>query len=471
MSPPPEVFAVAPRGATPSVITDVTVWSGGRWLPHRDVHLAAGAVTALVGHDPAADSAGTRGRPDRPARLDGRGGHLLPGFVNTHTHLQQSVMRGIGEGRPLLEWLLTVADEMAALTPERAYLAALAGAVDGLRSGVTTLVEHGWPHPCPQVHEAVRRALVDSGVRAVLGRGVADRPDPTRRWGFDPRLMAPLEETLEETRARVEAARRGPADRITPGLAVPNPRSLTRAGLEAVAGFAADGDLPVSIHLLETGTDDEMCRAHTGLGAVELLDRAGFWTPRTLAVHCVELDPAGRALLAERGCAVSYNPVSNMRLGSGVAPVPELLELGVPVGLGVDGAASNDTQDMIETLRAGSYLQRAYRRQPDVLDAPAMLRMATTGANRVLGLPERVGGVAVGDPADLTLLRFDRDLGCLPVRDPGATLLTTGSRQVVDTVLVAGEVVLADGHSTRVDEAALVEVLRGLLEPSPAVAR
>jgi 5-methylthioadenosine/S-adenosylhomocysteine deaminase len=442
--------------SAPSVVTDITVWSGGHWLPHRDVHLAGGFVTGLAEHNPG----GSGARPDR--MLDGRGGHLLPGFVNTHTHLQQSVMRGIGEGRPLLEWLRAVGGEMVSLTPERAYLAALAGALDGLRSGTTTLVEHGWPHPSPQVHEAVLRALHDTGMRAVLGRGVADRPDVTRRWGFDPRLMEPLEETL----AQVDDLWRSAAGLVTVALAVPNPRSLTPAGLEVVAGFAADRDLTVSIHLLETTTDEQMCRAHTGRGAVELLDEAGFLSPRVLAVHCVELDERGRAVLAERGCGVSYNPVSNMRLGSGVAPVPELLELGVPVGLGVDGAASNDTQDMIETLRAGSYLQRAQRRRADVLDASTMLRMATTGANRVLGLPERTTGVAVGDPADLTLLRFDRDLGCLPVRDPGATLLTTGSRQVVDTVFVAGEVVLVDGHSTRIDERALVEALSGLTVPA-----
>jgi 5-methylthioadenosine/S-adenosylhomocysteine deaminase len=136
-----------------------------------------------------------------------------------------------------------------------------------------------------------------------------------------------------------------------------------------------------------------------------------------------------------------------------------MLELGIPVGLGVDGAASNDTQDMIETIRAGSYLQRAHRRRADVLDAAAMLRLATTGANGVLGLPARPGGVAVGDLADLTLLRFDRDLGCLPVRDPSATLLTAGSRQIVDSVIVDGELVLSGGRSTRVDEDALIGAL------------
>ncbi|WP_338693831.1 amidohydrolase family protein [Streptomyces sp. Q6] len=418
-------------------ITDVTVYSDGTWREGTDVHLSGGRVTALVPHGEL---------PYGERVLDGSGGHLTPGLVNTHTHLFQSGLRGIGEGLPLLAWLSAVGDEAARLTPERAYATAAAAAAEALRSGTTTLVEHMWPHPSPEVHDAVLRALRDSGVRAVLGRGVADRADGSRRWGFDPRLMQPVKEALAHTDDLIAAAH---GSRVSLGLAVPNPRCLTPEGMAEVRAYADARELPVSLHLLETTTDDAMCREHAGVGAVEYLERAGFLWDRLLAVHCVELDAAGRATLARHGVGVSYNPLSNMRLGSGIAPVPQMLAAGLPVGLGVDGAASNDTQDILEALRIGAYLQRAAHRKADLFGFPEMFALAANGANRVLGLEERPAGVQAGMQADLVLHRFDRDYAVLPVRDPGATLLTCAGSRTVAAVMVGGEVLVRDGEHVR----------------------
>lgn len=153
---------------------------------------------------------------------------------------------------------------------------------------------------------------------------------------------------------------------------------------------------------------------------------------------------------------MSYNPVSNLRLGNGVAPIPEFLALGVPVGIGVDGAASNDRQDMFEALRFGSYVQRGRLRDPRTMDAECMLRMATVGCNATLGLASPVAGLQVGLPADLLIVRFERDIAAVPVRDPTVDLLTQSSARVVETVIVAGEVVVKDGRCTRVNEDDLV---------------
>lgn len=436
---------------SPIRITDTTVWADGAWTGGVDVLVSGGRVKAVVP---------TGSRPPAPGaeHVDGRGAYVLPGFVNAHTHLHQTLMRGLAEGEPLIRWLLHVAEGTVALTPEQAYTAALAAAVEALRSGTTTLVEHGWPHPDPRVHDAVLRALDDAGIRALVCRGVADRADATRRWGFEPRLMQPLAEAL----AHADALAAGAPERVSVGLAVPNPRSLTPAGMRAVRAFAEERRMSVSIHLLETTTDDEMCAEHAGAGAVEYLAASDFLWDRLLAVHCVRLDDAGRSALARHGVGVAYCPVSNMRLGSGVAPVPDLLAAGLRVGIGVDGAASNDTQDMLETMRFGAYVQRAARGRADLLGFADMMRLATDGANKVLGLESRPRGVVAGAAADLTLVRFERDFACLPVRDPGATLLTAGSHRVVDTVLVAGEVVVRDGRSTRVDEDALIARLRAV---------
>ncbi|MFF0487747.1 amidohydrolase family protein [Nocardia sp. NPDC004068] len=422
------------------VVTDVTVYSrtssGPEWRPARTVTVDDGVITAI-----------DFGGDDHPTR-----GHLVPGFVNTHTHLQQSLLRGIGAGLPLLAWLHRVGEHMVSATPEQTYLAGLAGGLELLRSGVTTVVEHMWPNRSEAVHEAMIRALDELGIRVVLGRGVADRADPTRKWGLDPRLMQPLPEVLAHVDA-LDARLTG--SRIRTALAVPNPRCLTPDGMAAVGDYARRTGKTVSIHVLETDTDEDMCRQHAGCSAVEYLDRAEFLWDRTLAVHCVRLDESGRAVFAERGVAVSHNPLSNMRLGSGVAPIPEMRSAGIDVGLGVDGAASNDTQDMLLALRMGSYLQRVVHRRADLLGFDEMMRMATRGGRVALGEPVAEPGLGVGDTADFTLVRFDRDPACLPVLDPGATLLTAASPRVIDTVWIDGEPVLRSGHSTRVDEAEL----------------
>ncbi|MER6117548.1 amidohydrolase family protein [Streptomyces sp. NPDC001743] len=433
-------------------IVNATVWSGGTWTADQDVHLVDGRVDAVA-------PAGTRHRGAEV--LDAAGGHLVPGMVNTHTHLYQAGLRGIGEGMPLLTWLRTVGEETVALTPERAYAAAAAAATEALRSGTTTLVEHMWPHRSTEVHTAVLRALHDTGIRAVLCRGVADRADVTRKWGFDPRLVQPLDEIFAHTdELAAEAAATG-GGRVSMGLAVPNPRSLTPAGMREVRAYADARELPVSLHLLETATDDLMCREHAGTGAVDYLERAGFLWDRLLAVHCVELDATGRATLARHGVGVSYNPLSNMRLGSGVAPVPAMREAGLRVGLGVDGAASNDTQDILEAMRMGAYLQRAVHKRSDLLGFEEMMSIAVDGANEVLGLEPRPAGVVPGIQADLVLHRFDRDYACLPVHDPGATLLTCAGSRTVDTVMVAGEALVSEGQSLRLTDAFLTrELLR-----------
>ncbi|WP_067716387.1 amidohydrolase family protein [Nocardia yamanashiensis] len=434
-----------------AVIGSVTVYAatpdGPRWLPGQDVVVEDGRITAI-----SSGAERDRGLP----YTDGSGGHLIPGFVNTHTHLQQSVLRGAGEGLPLLEWLHCVGEFTVAATAEQTYLAALAGGLELLRSGVTTVVEHMWPNPSDAVHAAALRALGELGIRVIFGRGVADRPDPSRKWGMDPRLLQPLPEVLQHI-SDLDARLAG--SRITTALAIPNPRCLTPDGMAAVREHSDRTGKTISIHLLETDTDEDMCRLHAACSAVDYLDCGGLLGPRTLAVHCCRLDERGRAILAARGVAVSYNPLSNMRLGSGVAPVPEMLAAGIGVGLGVDGAASNDTQDMLLALRMGAYLQRVTHRRADLFGIDTMLRLATRGAGRALGDPAAHDGLAVGDRADLTLLRFDRDFACLPVRDPGATLLTTASPRVVDTVWVDGDPVLADGRSTRVDAGELAKRL------------
>jgi 5-methylthioadenosine/S-adenosylhomocysteine deaminase len=316
-----------------------------------------------------------------------------------------------------------------------------------------------WPHPSHEVNEAIIQALEDSGVRAVFCRGVADRIDPERRWGFEPRLVEPLDDQLAHVEGLIA---RQAGSRVRIGLAPPNPRVLTPEAMRAVRELAERHELCVSVHLLETTLDEDAYREHERCGVVEFLDRHDFLWDGFLGVHCVNVSSRDRVRLAARRAGVSYNPVSNMRLGSGIAPIPELLAAGVPVGIGVDGAASNDTQDMLETLRVGAYLQRARLRDPAVLGAAEMIAMATDGANATIGAERRPDGVQPGMQADLVVLDFLSDLASVPVVDPATTLLTQASSRAVETVVVDGAIVIADGRSTRLDEQALIRDVQRL---------
>lgn len=425
------------------VITDVAVFTEGHWREHCDVVIADGSVAEI--------------RPASIGRDNKR--FVIPGFVNTHTHLQQALMRGMAENTGLIEWLQLIGTETVRVTPERAYLATVAASLELLRSGTTTVVEHMWPTPSSEVHAAVVRGLQDTGIRAVLGRGIADRADSSRRWGFEPALLSPMESVFDNV-TELMALTAGSS--VSMALAVPNPRSMTVEGLARTREFADHHDIPVMIHLLETDVDDVMCAEHVGMRAVDFLESAEFLWPRLLAVHCVELDARGQQQLCDRGVAVSYNPVCNMRMGSGVASIPAMLDRGIRVGLGVDGAASNDTQDMFLAFRFGSYLQRVAHKRADLLDFAEMVDIACGGANENLGLPLVRGGVTIGAPADLTVLDFDRDYATLPVRSPGAMILTAASSRIVESVLVGGEIVFEDGKSTRVDEEGLLKELSAL---------
>ncbi|HEY7280258.1 MAG TPA: amidohydrolase family protein [Actinomycetota bacterium] len=426
------------------LVRGARAWRGDGWSPPSDLVVREGRIESIV---PAGEGAAPEGAPV----LEAAGCHALPGFVNTHTHLFQALLRGAAEGLGLHDWLFAIGEAYVAATPEQSAAAAAAAAAELLRSGATTIVEHGYPHPDREVHDAIVEAVSEVGARVIYCRGIADKADPGRQWGFEPRLIEPWDDQL----THVEQLHRRfaePGCRLSVGLAPPNPRALSPGAMGDARELSDRLGLPVSVHLCETDFDDRSCLEHAGLRAAPYLDRHGFLWDRFLGVHCVHVGPEDRALLAERGCAVSYNPVCNMRLGSGFAPIPEFLELGVPVGIGVDGAASNDTQDMFEALRYGSYVQRGRLGDATALGAPAMIRMATDGANRALGVESRPAGLQPGLAADLVLVRFERELSAVPALNPAVTLLTQATSRSVESVIVAGEVVVSDGRCVRVSE-------------------
>lgn len=395
---------------------------------------------------------GRRGEVDEPAEaevVDLPGRLLLPGFVNAHTHAAMSLLRGYADDLPLQRWLEEAIWPLERhLTEEDVHLGARLACAEMLAAGVTTFADM-------YVHmDGVAEAVVAAGSRAVLASGIYE-------------ALGTMEQALEAATgfaARWDGAAGG---RIRTRLAPHAPYTCPPEWLREVAERARHLDVGIHIHLSETRGEVERARERWGASPIEVTAEAGALERDCLAAHCVWVDDHDIDLLREAGAAVAHNPRSNMKLASGVAPVSDLLERGVVVGLGTDGAASTNQLTMFEEMRHASLLQKVMRQDPTALPARTVLEMATRGGARALGLDGEVGTLEAGRRADLIALRLDRP-GVRPLHDPFSTVVYSAQDRDVERVWVGGNEVAREGVPAGVDLDELrVEVderVRGLLE-------
>lgn len=406
----------------------------------------------------------TGGEPPPEARtIDGRGLLALPGLVNAHTHSAENCLRGAGEGLPLEVWLARMFGTSGPFSADDHYACALAGALEMLLSGTTAVLDHLWMTP-PSVGaaEAVLRAYRDIGIRAVVAPLVFDcdstgelaearglDPAGLRLTDLAPPLPVPeLIGQLEDLVSRWHGAANGRL-RIFAGPC--GPQWCTDALLVALVDVADRHGAGLHIHVLETELQVHSNRVRFGTGAIDGLDRLGVLGPRCSLAHGVWLDAPDIERIAERGAVVVHNPGANMRLGSGRAPVPELLAGGVEVALGADGSASSDNQVVWQQLKLAALVHNGWARWVSGAQA---LAMATAGGAAALGLRGELGMLEPGALADVVLLARS-DFGLAGALDLEAGLALSETGRAVRHVVVDGEVVVEDGRSTRVDEEAL----------------
>jgi 5-methylthioadenosine/S-adenosylhomocysteine deaminase len=397
--------------------------------------------------------------------LDTTGRFVFPGLINTHTHLFQTFQKGLGEGLTLYEWVRAVTGPSVPLMSERdAYLAAVLGGLEALHSGTTTLFDYQYPLPNPELYRSVACAFRDLGLRGILAQGMTETGE---QFGLPAYLFQPVEQALAEwARLTADIGREPGCELLSFGLAPAIVFGITLAGLQALRAYATERGMPISLHVNETGDDDRATLAEHGQRAVPFLEEIGFWGPDVLAVHCVRMRPEDVKVLARHDVKVSHNPISNMYLGSGAAPIVEMRRAGLTVGLGTDGAASNNSQDMIETCKCAGLVQKLAHQDPSAISAADVLDMATIEGARAIGQGERLGSLEPGKQADL----FVYDPVCprsVPVLDPVASLVFSAGTEGVVTTVVAGQVLLENGQVTTVDEAAL---LRECQEAASALA-
>ncbi len=372
---------------------------------------------------------------------------VTPGFVNTHGHFSEALFTGIAEDFTLWEWIEAVVNPTAPHhNHATAYVGTLLAGAQMLRTGITVASDMFVCDPADQpVTPGVVKALDELGMRGVVTFGAADRRG------------APVPAILEEHTALLEACEASRLSRFRVGVALLGAQS-PELFEQSVIMAAEHGS---HIHLHEVREEVTAVRAATGYTPIEQCARLGLFEGPTIAAHCVWVDAKDREVLAEHDVGVAHNPVSNMILASGVCPVPALRRQGVAVGIGVDGPASNDRQDMLEAIKLAALLQRVDHLQATALSARDALMMATLEGARSLRLDAQLGSIEPGKQADLVL--FDGNSPALAnIHDPfQAIVYCAGPREVSD-VWVAGSRVVAGGAITGVDLDEVVEQSRPL---------
>jgi 5-methylthioadenosine/S-adenosylhomocysteine deaminase len=400
-----------------------------------DVSIQDGRIVAVGSSDR---------RHDRS--IDARGGYVLPGFVQTHVHLCQTLFRGFADDLTLMDWLRRRIWLMeAAHSASTLRTAARLAATELLASGTTTALTMETVHDTDVVFEAI----AESGLRAIIGKcmmdAAADAP---------PRLREKTQTSIDESLAickRWDGAANG---RLRAAFAPRFAVSCSRALLEGVAHLSNEHATIVHTHASESRDEIAILRQLSGgLSNIAYFASLRLASPRLCTAHCVWVDDNEQALLAQHDVKVMHCPSSNLKLGSGLAPVAEMRARGITVSLGADGAACNNRLDMFDEMRLAAMLQ-AVRRHPGILPARDTLWMATRGGARTVGLDNEIGSIEPGKRADLIVVDRSRP-HLAPGPDPYSTLVYAARGSDVRTTIVDGEVLVDDFAPVRVDRAEL----------------
>ena len=381
-----------------------------------------------------------RPRIHRAHVIDATGKIVLPGLVNTHGHAPMVLYRGLADDLALMEWLekYIFPAEAKTVSPEMVRIGTRLAALEMIQSGTTTFADMYY------FEEEIAKATRAAGLRAVLGQTIISFPVADAKTP---------EDGLARTEAFIKAFKDDPL--ITPAVAPHSAYTLDKETLLACRDLAIKYGVPLIIHLAETEDEVKTIAEQSGLTPTGYLESIGFWAPRTLAAHGVWVTDDDIAILKRRGVGVSHNPESNMKLASGTAPVTKYLAAGVALGLGTDGAASNNDLDMFEAMRQAAFLHKLQTRDPRAVPAAAALEMATLGGARALGMEREIGSLETGKRADLIVVGMRRARQT-PRYDALSHLVYATHGDDVETTIVNGQVLMHERKMLTLDEAAVL---------------
>ena len=360
---------------------------------------------------------------------------LIPGLVNLHTHAAMALMRGLADDRALMDWLRNHIwpAEAQLVSPVFVRDGTLLACAEMLRSGITCFSDmYFFP-------EAAAEAALAAGMRAAIGMIVIEMPSP---YAGDAR------DYLAKGLAMRDALRDEPL--LSFCIAPHAPYTVSDPTFERIATYAAELDLPVHIHVHETDDEVKESVAAHGMRPLARLQRFGLLGPGLIAVHAVHVQQSEIELLAQYGCSVAHCPSSNLKLASGIAPIPAMLKSGINVGIGTDGAASNNRLDLMSEMRTAALLAKGSSGDPTVLPAHTALHMATVAGAKALGIDQHTGSLVPGKRADVVAVRLS-DLELTPLYDPVSHLVYAAGREHVTHVWVNGKLRVDEGALTSID--------------------
>jgi 5-methylthioadenosine/S-adenosylhomocysteine deaminase len=380
--------------------------------------------------------------------IDGAGCLLMPGLVNTHTHAPMTLFRGLADDLPLMTWLNEhiFPAEAKSVNPEMVYWCSKLAAAEMILAGTTTVADGYF------LEDRVAQAFADCGLRAVAAQGVIDFPapgvpDPTQN-------IAAAAQFIDDWQDR--------NDLVTPAVFCHSPYTCSADTLKRAKDIARQKNVKLFVHVAETKAEVEQLQEQHGTTPVRYLDNLGILDRDTICVHCVWLDEEEITILAQRGTGVSTCPQSNMKLGSGIAPIKELLKRNIPVGLGTDGCASNNTLDLFREMDLCAKLHKVKELDPTALPAGQILQMTTWRGAEVLGLQEKIGSLVPGKTADLVLLDLQQ-----PHLQPFYSqdlLVYAVNGADVSTVIINGRLVVENRRILTSDVQEIMERVRELAQ-------
>jgi len=377
--------------------------------------------------------------------IDATGQVVMPGLINTHTHAAMVMFRGLGNDLNLMDWLqkYIFPAEARTVSPEFVRVGTRLALLEMIQSGTTTFADMYY------FEEEVAKVTKAAGMRGVLGQTVIEFPVADAK-------------TPADALARTEAfARQFEHDElITPSIAPHSVYTLDAKTLTAVSQLARRLMIPIQIHLAETQAEIGLSQERHQMRPVAILERLNFWAPTTIAAHGVWINDDEITLLKQRKVGIAHNPESNMKLSSGTAPVMKYRKAGVSVGIGTDGAASNNDLDMFEAMRQAAFQQKLVTMDPTAITAAEALEMGTLGGARALGRGQRLGSLEVGKLADLIIVGMSKARQ-QPLYDPIAQIVYASRGDDVETTIVNGKVLMRDRKVLTMDEAAVLRDARG----------
>lgn len=429
-------------------------WVVAGWCNSVDLLILGGTVVTMDGnrrviengavaiHEGAIAAVGTREElKDYLAEkvIDATGKAVIPGLINGHGHLPMTLFRGLADDLDLHDWLMNYMIPAEARNVNEPFVRAGArlGLAEMFRGGTTTIADMYF------FEDAVADEAAKAGMRGIFGQGVLDFPNPD---------SPTFDEGLEKAEQMIQKWKGHPL--ILPGIAAHSPYTLSEDHLKRVLDLSIKTGAPILIHISETELEVENMIKERGVTPIVYLNNMGFFNTHVIAAHIVCTRPGDLPILKEKQVGVIHNPHSNMKLSSGVAPVPEMLEQGIYLGIGTDGAASNNKLNLWEEMGIAAKLHKVASRNPKVVNAEEAFAMATIGGAQALRMDRDIGSLEVGKKGDIVLVNLD-GFHQIPSYNIYSTLIYATAASDVETVIINGRLIMENRQLLTLDESSI----------------